>query len=114
MEDYDTSIVTLKQALQHCDALESEQLRVEIHDWLAQAYERKHEYVLAMEELDHALQMDPSHVSSLITRGLVHIQLKQLCQAETAFRRALAIEKNHALALVRLGYCKLLDNDHHE
>jgi len=114
MEDYDTSISTLRQALQYCDAAESEQLRVEIHDWLAQAYERKHEYAPAMEELDHALQMDPSHVSSLITRGLVHIQLKQLSQAETAFRRALAVEKNHALALVRLGYCKLMDNHHHE
>lgn len=112
--DFDSSIATLKQALQYCDQAEGEQLRVDIHDWLAQAYERKHEYSAAMSELDQALQRDPSHVSSLITRGLVHVHLKQLDQAETTFHRALAVEKNHALALVRLGYCKLLTSDLHE
>ncbi|CAE8612636.1 unnamed protein product [Polarella glacialis] len=114
MADYDSSISTLKKALQHCDAADSAQLVVEIRDWLAQAYERKHEYAAAMAELDRALQQDPSHASSLITQGLVHVHLKQLEQAETSFRRALAVEKNHALALVRLGYCKLLANDYQE
>lgn len=39
------------------------------------------------------------------------MQLKNLDEAETSFRRALAVHKNHALALVRLGYCKLLSGD---
>jgi len=116
--EYDASISILRQALQHCDGSEqqgsSEQLRVEIHDWLAQAYERKRDYRAAMAEIDLALQRDPSHVSSLITKGLVHVQQKQIDQGETAFRRALAVEKNHALALVRLGYCRLLSNDHQD
>eukprot|EP00931_Biecheleriopsis_adriatica_P056155 TRINITY_DN33278_c0_g1_i1.p1 TRINITY_DN33278_c0_g1~~TRINITY_DN33278_c0_g1_i1.p1 ORF type:complete len:1708 (-),score=448.60 TRINITY_DN33278_c0_g1_i1:75-5198(-) len=111
MADFDASISTLKKALQNCGPSEAATLKVEIHDWLAQAYERKGEYVNAKAELDLALKQDPSHVSSLITLGLVHIQLKDLEQAETSFRRALAVEKNHALALVRLGYCKLLSGD---
>ena len=39
------------------------------------------------------------------------MQLKNLDEAETNFRRALAVHKNHALALVRLGYCKLLSGE---
>lgn len=53
-------------------------------------------------------------MSSLITKGLIHIQLKQHDQAETSFRRALSVEKNHAMALVRLGYCRLLGGDYHD
>jgi len=114
---YDESISILQQALQHCDSSDevrgsgTEMLRNEIRDWLAQAYERKRDYKSALEQLDLALQQDPQHVSSLITKGLVQIQMKQLDQAEASFKKALSIEKNHALALVRLGYCRLLAND---
>ncbi|CAJ1405097.1 unnamed protein product [Effrenium voratum] len=119
MADYDSSIATLKRAFQHLGAADSDNLKVEIHDWLAQAYERKGEYTNASAELALALKQDPLHVSSLITQGLIHMQLsqtkepkpKELDQAEAFFRRALAIEKNHALALLRLGYCKLICND---
>ncbi|OLP93668.1 hypothetical protein AK812_SmicGene24403 [Symbiodinium microadriaticum] len=75
------------------------------------AYERKGEYTNALAELCLALKQEPSHVSSLITQGLIHMQMKELEQAETSYRKALAVEKNHALALVRLGYCKLLAAD---
>eukprot|EP00928_Gymnodinium_smaydae_P028033 TRINITY_DN21495_c0_g1_i1.p1 TRINITY_DN21495_c0_g1~~TRINITY_DN21495_c0_g1_i1.p1 ORF type:complete len:1748 (-),score=251.72 TRINITY_DN21495_c0_g1_i1:65-5308(-) len=111
-ENYDSSIQNLEQAVKICSrASGNDELRVECHDWLAQAFERKHDNQKAMYHVDTALQLDPSHVSSLITKGLVHIQLKQLEHADTALRRALAVEKNHALALVRLGYCKLLMNE---
>eukprot|EP00929_Paragymnodinium_shiwhaense_P053965 TRINITY_DN27051_c0_g3_i1.p1 TRINITY_DN27051_c0_g3~~TRINITY_DN27051_c0_g3_i1.p1 ORF type:complete len:1405 (+),score=254.77 TRINITY_DN27051_c0_g3_i1:285-4499(+) len=117
--DYHTSITILESAVRSCRSSEdrssgNEELLVECHDWLAQAHERLQDYKRAMNHLDIALQKDPSHVSSLITKGQVHIQLKQLDQAETALRRALAVEKNHAMALVRLGYCKLLMKDHGE
>ncbi|CAK9032596.1 Serine/threonine-protein kinase CTR1 (Protein CONSTITUTIVE TRIPLE RESPONSE1) [Durusdinium trenchii] len=113
MGDFDASITTLKKAFQHL-GVDSDNLKVEIHDWLAQAYERKGEYTNASAELAMALKQDPSHVSSLITQGVIHMQLKKLEEAETSFRRALAIVKNHALALVRLGYCKLLCADSQE
>jgi len=118
--DYDASIALLNQALEHCDSPDdtraegSDQLKHEIYDWLAQAYERKQDYKSAMAQADLALQGDPSHVSALITKGQVHIQMRQIDKAETAFRRALAVEKNHALAMVRLGYCKLLSSMHQE
>lgn len=113
MGDFDASIATLKRAFHHLGP-DSENLKVEIHDWLAQAYERKGEYTNATAELSMALKQDPSHASSLITQGVIHMQEKNLDEAETFFRRALAIMKNHALALVRLGYCKLLSGDHQE
>lgn len=47
--DFDTSIATLKKAFQHL-GVDSENLKVEIHDWLAQAYERKGEYTNAAAE----------------------------------------------------------------
>lgn len=117
--EYDESISILQQALQNSDASEENRgggdtLRLEIRDWLAQAFERKRDYRAAMTQLDLAFQQDANHVSSLITKGLVQIQLKQLDQAEASFRKALSIEKNHALALVRMGYCKLLNNDQSE
>jgi tetratricopeptide (TPR) repeat protein len=116
--EYDASISNLEVALRHCETPATpghnsgiEAVRVDCYDWLAQAYERKKDYPLAMSHLDTALRLDPSHASSLITKGLVYIQLKQFEQAETTLKRALAVEKNHALALVRLGYCKLLLSD---
>jgi len=117
--EYDASISILQLALQHCDEGEgggsgSDQLRVEIHDWLAQAYERKRDCRAATSQLDFALQRDPNHVSSLITKGLVHIQLSQGDQAEAAFKKALGAEKNNAMALVKLGYCRLLVGDMQE
>ncbi|CAE7303970.1 unnamed protein product [Symbiodinium pilosum] len=111
MADFDSSIATLKKAFLHLSAADSDNLKVEIHDWLAQAYERKGEYTNALAELSLAFKQEPSHVSSLITQGLIHVQMKELEQAETSYRKALAVEKNHALALVRLGYCKLLVGD---
>eukprot|EP00913_Durusdinium_trenchii_P007599 g7140.t3 len=108
MGDFDASITTLKKAFQHL-GVDSDNLKVEIHDWLAQAYERKGEYTNASAELAMALKQDPSHVSSLITQGVIHMQLKKLEEDST-----LAIVKNHALALVRLGYCKLLCADSQE
>lgn len=118
--DYDTSISILEQALRHAEngsdrgGPGSDQLLTEMHDWLAQAHERKRDYRLAMVQLELALKRDPSHVSTLITKGLVHINLKQNDQAEAALKRALLVEKNNALALVRLGYCKLLVNEYVE
>lgn len=111
MADFDSSIATLKKAFLHLSSADSDNLKIEIHDWLAQAYERKGEYTNALAELSLALKQEPSHVSSLITQGLIHMQMKELEQAETSYRKALAVEKNHALALVRLGYCKLLAAD---
>ncbi|CAE7406535.1 unnamed protein product [Symbiodinium natans] len=111
MADFDSSIATLKKAFLHLSSADSDNLKVEIHDWLAQAYERKGEYTNALAELSLALKQEPSHVSSLITQGLIHMQMKDLEQAETSYRKALAVEKNHALALVRLGCCKLLAGD---
>lgn len=111
MADFDSSIATLKKAFLHLSSADSDNLKIEIHDWLAQAYERKGEYTNALAELCLALKQEPSHVSSLITQGLIHMQMKELEQAETSYRKALAVEKNHALALVRLGYCKLLAAD---
>eukprot|EP00930_Biecheleria_cincta_P082443 TRINITY_DN72178_c0_g1_i1.p1 TRINITY_DN72178_c0_g1~~TRINITY_DN72178_c0_g1_i1.p1 ORF type:complete len:1736 (-),score=337.57 TRINITY_DN72178_c0_g1_i1:53-5203(-) len=107
MTEYDSSITSLKKALQYADP----GLKVEIHDWLAQAYERKQQFTNAKAELDMAFRQEPNHASSFITQGLVYIHLNELEKAETSFRKALAVEKNHALALVRLGYCKLLEND---
>eukprot|EP00927_Polykrikos_kofoidii_P036972 TRINITY_DN31153_c0_g1_i2.p1 TRINITY_DN31153_c0_g1~~TRINITY_DN31153_c0_g1_i2.p1 ORF type:complete len:1751 (-),score=284.33 TRINITY_DN31153_c0_g1_i2:315-5567(-) len=118
--DYDAAIAFLEQALKNCESSNeargagNEELIVECNDWLAQSYERKQNYKMAMSHLDISLSRDPSHVSSLITKGHVHIQLKQFDQAESCLRRALAVEKSHALALVRLGYCKLLSGDHTE
>lgn len=110
LADYDTSLTTLRKALQFCEQ-SNDVLRVDVHDWLAQAYERKKDYEQAVAELDKAQKIDPQHAPSFITRGQVYLQLKQFDQAEASLRRALAIEANHAMALVRLGYCKLLENN---
>lgn len=115
--EFDSSITILQSALECCEssddsraAVGSEQLRVEIHDWMAQAYERKKDYKQAMAQVDLALSRDPQHVSSLITKGTIHTSMKQLEQAEIFLKQALSIEKNHAMALVRLGYCRLLNS----
>eukprot|EP00434_Breviolum_minutum_P037376 symbB.v1.2.033140.t1/scaffold4076.1/size45104/5 len=113
MGDFDASISSLKKAFHNLGS-DGDNLKVEIHDWLAQAYERKGEYTNASAELSIALKQDPSHVSSLITQGVIYMKEKNLDEAETFFRKALASMKNHALALVRLGYCKLLSGDHQE
>jgi len=118
MGDFDESISSLRKALHnlglHNLGSDDDNLKVEIHDWLAQAYECKGEYAEATTELWIALKQDPAHVSSLITQGVIYMKKEKLDEAETFFRKALESMKNHALALVRLGYCKLLSGDHQE
>lgn len=108
---YDESISILEKALKHVDSCEGYSLEIDIRDYLAQAYDRKKNYAAANAQLDIALQKDPNHISSILTRGLVQMNTSQKKEAEESFKKALSADKHHALALVRLGYCKLTENN---
>lgn len=89
-------------------ALEFAELRAA----LAEALERQGDWPAAMEEARTALTMQPRHLRAMMVCGMVHLQLQQLEEAENSLQQVLGIAPAYVPALVRLGCCRLLKNDH--
>lgn len=65
--------------------------RARVHNELAAAYYERGNMGVALEELRIALSADPSYAPAYNTLGLVHMDLKELPQAQQSFERGLRI-----------------------
>jgi type IV pilus assembly protein PilF len=77
--------------------------RAAAHTELAGAYFQRAEISVAIEEVKLALAADPDYEPAHNLMGLIHMELKQLPEAEASFRRALQIDPRDSDANHNLG-----------
>jgi Tfp pilus assembly protein PilF len=61
-------------------------------------------YADALTETEQALALDPKNINALYTRGVIHLEQKQLEQAEEAFQRLLALDPEQPHVFVHLAW----------
>merc|ERR1719253_539975 len=104
--EYDAATQILERCVKACDDLPPEkedphlQLKVEVLEQLAHAYERQRDYAQALRCVDAALQIDDTHCQSYCTKGLVSIQKKQFGEAVRLYEKAARLDGACVRALV--------------
>lgn len=75
---------------------------------LASTYFQNEQYEVALEETNHALDLDNTFVDAYSLRGLIYTKLDEPAKAEASFRRALQIRPDDSDARHNLGmlYCQ--------
>jgi len=68
--------------------------RARVHTELAGAYYERGNMGVALDELRHATDADPSYAQAYGLLGLVHMELKETREAESSFERALRLSPN--------------------
>ena len=81
---------------------QSEKL-AQINTELAFQYIQQRNYEAALEKIKKALKKRPNYAAAQNTMGLLHIQLGQMKQAETSFKKAISIEPEDPTALNNYG-----------
>ena len=78
--------------------------RADVRLQLAANYYQKGQYVVALEEIQRALQSDPNSASAYSLMGLIYMDLGDRAAAETNFKRSLQIEPGNSETLNNYGW----------
>ena len=70
---------------------------------LARGYLQKEQYAVAKDELEKALQIDPTHSDSNYVMGLLMMKLEQYSSAEEHFARAVKFDRENSAAAHDFG-----------
>ena len=84
-------------------ALASDPGRTDARAALFHLYQRQGQHAAAIEQLETALKLNPDWVDALFNYGLLLKNVRRLPEAESALRRAIAIDPQHAPAHRILG-----------
>jgi len=78
--------------------------RAAIRLQLAATYYQKGQFSVAMEEVQRALQLDPSYADAYGLRGLISMDMGRQSEAESNFQRALQLEGDNPEILNNYGW----------
>lgn len=78
--------------------------RAKAHTDLAAAYFERKQFAVSLEEIETALQIEPSYVGAWNLRGLVYMSLHEDQQAEESFQKAFRLAPSDAELLNNYGY----------
>lgn len=67
-------------------------------------------YQQAINDINKAVELEPSNVSYWVEKGGVHIRVNQLPEAITALEKAISLDPENAGAYRMLGYCQIKDS----
>ena len=95
---------TPSQAAQEAAKRAELRYRAKTHTDLASAYYERKQFVIALEEIDHALQIDPDYVGAWNLRGLVYMALREDRSADESFQKGLRVAPNDSELANNYGY----------
>lgn len=78
--------------------------RAKAHTELAAAYLERKQFSVALEEVEHALQIDPEYSGAWNVRGLVYMALREDREAEDSFLKGVRVAPNDAELGNNFGY----------
>ena len=70
-------------------------------------YLNQKQYVLALQEFDNAIQLDPNDAQAFYNRGLAHLEMRSYAQAENDFNVASRLKPEYAAPLDALAQLHL-------
>lgn len=76
---------------------------------LATGYFEQGQYVVALDEVKQAIQIDPTYAAAFNLRGLIYTQLRDLRLAEDSFQQALRLDARDGDTWHNLGWMYCLD-----
>jgi len=80
----------------------------------AACYQKLAEFPLALKDCEQCIRLDPTFVKGYIRKGYALIAMKDLSKAQSAFEKALEIDKNNSEAMEGFKKCILTSSSNPE